>query len=362
MRTSFWAGRRVFITGHTGFKGAWLSLWLADLGAEVTGYARDPVTVPNLFSLAQVSSHILDVRGDIRDREKLEAAIANAQPEVLFHLAAQPLVRESYRSPIETFETNIIGTAYLLEAIRLVPTVRSVVIVTTDKCYENTEKQEGYRETDPLGGYDPYSSSKAAAEIVTSAYRSSFFKSDSLMPQRVGIATARAGNVIGGGDWSPERLVPDFVRSLVLSQPLTLRNVKSVRPWQHVLEPLKGYLLLAERLYYDGDRYSGAWNFGPSDQDHLMVETMITMLQSELGASVPLAFPQQAQPHETQILRLDSAKAISQLEWKPLFNAQQAVQWTANWLRKYLADDDMSTATRQQILQYEQIKYSQTSD
>lgn len=358
MSTSFWRGRKVFLTGHTGFKGAWLGLWLAELGAEVTGYALDPSTNPNLFSLADVGSHVLDIRGDIRNRNKLKSALESAQPEIVFHLAAQPLVRESYRNPIDTFETNVLGTAYLLEAIRAVPTVRSVVIVTTDKCYENTEKQEGYRETDPLGGYDPYSSSKAAAEIVTSAYRSSYFNSDASTPHSVGIATARAGNVIGGGDWSPERLVPDFARSLLLGQPLTLRNLKSVRPWQHVLEPLKGYLLLAERLYHDGDRYSGAWNFGPSDQDHLTVEALIALLQTELGVSVPLNTPQQPQPHETQILRLDSAKAKAQLGWKPVFDARQSIQWTANWIREYLANEDMATATRKQILQYEQIGYS----
>ena len=355
MKTSFWRGRRVFLTGHTGFKGAWLSLWLADLGAEVTGYALDPLTDPNLFSLANVGTCISDRRGDIRDRENLATAIFNAQPEIVFHLAAQPLVRESYRSPIETFETNILGTAYVLEAIRAISSVRSAVIVTTDKCYENTEKQEGYRETDPLGGYDPYSGSKAAAEIVTGVYRSSYFKSDRFEHHGVGIATARAGNVIGGGDWSPERLVPDFVRSLVLGQPLILRNLKSVRPWQHVLEPLKGYLLLAEHLYYDGSRYSGPWNFGPSDQDHLTVERLIAMLQSELGASVPLKTPRQPQPHETQILRLDSTKAKGQLGWKPVFDAQQSIQWTAKWLRQYLAHEDMAAATRRQILEYEQI-------
>lgn len=358
MRTSFWSGRKVFVTGHTGFKGAWLSLWLAELGADVAGYALDPTTDPNLFSLANVSSCIEDIRGDIRNQKNLHIAITHAQPEIVFHLAAQPLVRASYQNPIETFQTNILGTAYLLDSIRSIASVRSVVIVTTDKCYESTEKLGGYTETDPLGGYDPYSSSKAAAEIVTNAYRSSYFKMETKPHSGLGLATARAGNVIGGGDWSAERLVPDFVRALARNQPLTLRNEKSIRPWQHVLEPLKGYLLLAERLYQDAGQYSGAWNFGPSEQDHLTVEALITLLQSELGTSIALKTSQEPHPHETQILRLNSSKAKELLEWKPLFSARESAMWTADWLRAYLAQEDVGKVTREQINLYEEYSHT----
>lgn len=352
MKASFWRGRRVFLTGHTGFKGSWLSIWLSQLGAQVHGFALDPNTDPNLFDLCQIGAIINDRRGDIRDRAAIKNAIDICQPEIIIHMAAQPLVRLSYAEPIETFETNIMGTANLLESVRNTSSVRAVVVVTTDKCYENLESANGYRETDPLGGYDPYSSSKAGAEIVTSAYRSSFFNPEDYKNHQVAIATARAGNVIGGGDWSAERLIPDLVRALMRGETLTIRNPKSARPWQHVLEPLHGYLLLAQKLVEDGPRFSGAWNFGPDQQDHITVEEIIDLLQAELKKSVPIKTSQEPQLHETNLLRLDSSKAREHLDWKPKFSIRDSLEWTAYWVREYLDGAAMNAITRQQINAY----------
>ena len=324
-------------------------MWLSELGAQIYGFALDPNTDPNLFDLCKIGRSGNDRRGDIRNRDALKNAIEKAQPEIIIHMAAQPLVRLSYAEPIETFDTNIMGTAHLLESVRSVSSVRAVVVVTTDKCYENHESERGYRETDALGGYDPYSSSKAGAEIVTSAYRSSFFNLDEYAKHRVAIATARAGNVIGGGDWSAERLIPDLVRSLMKGEALTLRNPKSERPWQHVLEPLYGYLLLAQKLVENGPQFSGAWNFGPNLQDHISVEEVIDILQTELKTSVPIEKATGPQPHETNLLRLDSSKARDQLHWNPKLSVRESLEWTAHWVRDYLAGADMNAVTRQQI-------------
>ena len=330
MNKSFWQGRRVFLTGHTGFKGSWLSLWLHDLGARVSGFALDPNTTPNLFGLCKIGDLVEDRRGDIRNRDALREAVAHFQPDIIIHMAAQPLVRKSYADPLETFETNMMGTAHLLESLRTVKSVRSVVIVTTDKCYENHESERGYRESDPLGGYDPYSSSKAGTEIIANAYRSSFFNPEDYASHKVGIATARAGNVIGGGDWSAERLIPDLLRSIISSEPLELRNPDSSRPWQHVLEPLHGYLLLAEKLFDSGPAFSGAWNFG-------------------LGTSVPVQIATGPQPHETNLLRLDSTKARDNLGWSPRLSVKESLKLTAQWVRFYLEQADMRVVTRGQI-------------
>ena len=349
MRGSFWQGRRIFITGHTGFKGSWLSIWLSQLGGNVCGFALDPNTSPNLFDLCKIGQLVNDVRGDIRHSIALKKAMAKFQPEIVIHMAAQPLVRRSYAEPITTFDTNIMGTAYLLESVRELSCVRSVVIITTDKCYENHELDRGYRESDPLGGYDPYSSSKAGSELVTNAYRSSFFNPKEYVNHGVAIATARAGNVIGGGDWSAERLIPDLVRAICHSKPLTLRNPKSARPWQHVLEPLEGYLVLARNLCEHGPAFSGAWNFGPDIEDHISVEEVIALLQSELGTSVPVTKTESPQLHETNFLRLDSSKARQNLGWKPKLSVRTSLEWTARWVREYLDGADTTTITRRQI-------------
>lgn len=349
MNRSFWQGRRVFLTGHTGFKGSWLSLWLHDLRARVGGFALAPNTEPNLFELCKIGDLVEDRRGDIRNREALHEAVSRFQPEVVIHMAAQPLVRKSYADPLETFETNMMGTAHLLESLRTVKSVRSIVVVTTDKCYENQESKRGYRESDPLGGYDPYSSSKAGTELIANAYRSSFFNPQDYANHKVTIATARAGNVIGGGDWSAERLIPDLLRSIIHSEPLELRNPNSSRPWQHVLEPLHGYLLLAEKLFEHGPTFSGAWNFGPNLGDHIRVEDVITLLQSELATSVPVTKAKGPQPHETNLLRLDSSKARENLDWEPQLSVKESLKLTAQWVRLYLENANMRMVTRGQI-------------
>ncbi|MFC4599692.1 CDP-glucose 4,6-dehydratase [Cohnella hongkongensis] len=287
--SSFWENKKVFVTGHTGFKGSWLSLWLSHKGARVTGYSLSPPTSPSLFKLAKVESQIeKSILGNIIDYDRLNSALQEAQPEIVIHMAAQPLVRESYKSPLETYQVNVMGTVNLFEAIRNTESVRAVVNVTTDKCYQNNEWEWGYRENEPLGGYDPYSSSKACSELVTAAYRNSFFPKDLYASHGVAIASARAGNVIGGGDWATDRLIPDVIRSMLKREKVTIRNPHSIRPWQHVLEPLGGYMLLAELLYEHGTQYGEAWNFGPEDQDVKPVQWIVENLAYKWGLSSEL--------------------------------------------------------------------------
>ena len=349
-----WQGRRVFLTGHTGFKGGWLALWLASRGAVVRGYALDPVSTPNLFNAAAVSEVLEDIRGDICDGEKLEAAMMEFGPEVVFHLAAQPLVRRSYADPLRTFATNVMGAAHLLEAVRKTPSVRAVVCVTTDKCYENREWVWPYRETDALGGHDPYSSSKACAEIVAAAYRSSYFPVERLGEHGVGIATTRAGNVIGGGDWSEDRLIPDLIRAFQAGQPVQIRHPKAIRPWQHVLEPLCGYVLLAEELLAGRGEFATAFNFGPGDEDAWAVERIATKLAGMWGegASWVCDLPT---VHEAHVLRLDSSKARSELGWRPRLEIETALEWTMDWYRGWHRDADMRRVTQEQIAAYEEL-------
>lgn len=345
---AFWNGRRVFLTGHTGFKGGWLALWLADMGAEVHGYALAPPTEPSLFEVTRLTDHLASHRvADIRDGEALKAAVQATRPEIVLHLAAQPLVRYSYAAPVETYAVNVMGTVNLLEALRQVPGVRAVVNVTSDKCYENREWFWPYRENEALGGFDPYSSSKACAELVTSAYRRSFLEAAG-----VGLASARAGNVIGGGDWAADRLVPDFLRALDAGEALIVRSPAAVRPWQHVLEPLAGYLVLAERLYEAPGQYAGAWNFGPDEADARTVQWIV----ERLCASVPGAGWQgtdRPQPHEAGTLRLDSAKARSVLAWRPRWDLAAALDATLDWHRAWRSGDDMATFSLGQIAAYE---------
>ena len=347
-----WQGRRVFLTGHTGFKGSWLALWLARLGAQIRGYALDPSTEPNLFNQASVSSVVEDVRGDVRDYAKLEASMAEFAPDVVFHLAAQPIVRRSYVDPVGTYGTNVMGTVHLMEAIRRTPSVRAAVCVTTDKCYQNQEWIWPYRETDPLGGYDPYASSKACAEIVSAAYRSSFFPTERLQEHHVGLATARAGNVMGGGDWSEDRLIPDLIRGFRSNQPVLIRRPNAIRPWQHVLDPLHGYLMLAQELLAQPARFASAYNFGPSDEDIWPVERIATKLVRMWGDGASWIRDSVPSVHEDQVLRLDASKARVELGWKPRLGIEAALEWTTEWYRAWNQGDNMAEFTEKQIAEY----------
>ena len=350
-----WHGRRVFLTGHTGFKGGWMALWLARLGANVRGYALQPSTEPNLFTVARVGSVIEDVRGDIREATKLEAAMQEFAPDVVFHFAAQPLVRYSYENPIGTFETNVIGTARVLDSVRRTPSVRAVVSVTTDKCYENKEWVWPYRETDPLGGYDPYSSSKACAEIVSAAYRQSYFPADMLgkpYGHQVAVATARAGNVIGGGDWSPDRLLPDLVRGFISGKPVSIRRPHSIRPWQHVLEPLHGYIRLAEQLLTGDPQYATAYNFGPIEDDARPVSWIAERMARFWGDGASWVLDQEPSPHEAGYLKLDASRARVELGWAPRLRLESALDFLVQWYRAWQSGVDMHNFTLGQIENY----------
>jgi CDP-glucose 4,6-dehydratase len=349
MRAEFWPGRRVFVTGHTGFKGSWLSLWLKRLGAEVHGYATAPPTNPNLFTVAGAAADLArHTVADVMDAEALRNALHAAAPEVVFHLAAQPLVRFSYQEPVTTYGVNVMGTVHLLEAVRTCDTVRAVVVITTDKCYENREWVWGYRESEPLGGKDPYSSSKACTELVTAAYRSSF-----LAAKGVGVASARAGNVIGGGDWATDRLLPDFFRALDSGRSLEVRHPQATRPWQHVLEPLSGYILLAQSLLADPSRYADAWNFGPRDGDTRTVRWILDYVGTRVPQSHWKPTGEQQHLHEAHSLRLDSSKAAIQLGWSPRWSLEAALDRTVAWHTKWVEGSDMHGVCLEQIREYE---------
>ena len=352
----FWHDRRVLLTGHTGFKGAWLSLWLQHLGATVSGYSLAPPTDPNLFTLAQIGAGMDSHIADIRDQPRLDQALRHACPEIVFHLAAQPLVRQGYRDPVDTYATNVMGTVHLLEAVRHTPSVRAVVIVTSDKCYHNQEWVWGYRENEPLGGRDPYSSSKGCAELVTAAYRDAFFNAADYPRHQVAIASARAGNVIGGGDWAEDRLVPDLLRAFERGQTPVIRSPQAIRPWQHVLEPLAGYLLLAERLVGEGPAFAEAWNFGPADDDaqpvHRLIEHLRTAWRQGGGTPPPWHFDRQTQPHEAHYLKLDCAKARSRLGWQPRWPLSEAIHRIAAWHQAYLEGADMRAYCQAEILAF----------
>jgi len=350
-----WRGRRVFLTGHTGFKGSWLAVWLAGKGAHIRGYALDPATEPSLFADARVAEILDDDRGDVQDYPKLEASLVDFEPEVVFHLAAQPLLRRSYADPLGTYSTNVMGTANLLEAVRKSPSVQAVVCVTTDKCYQNREWTWPYRETDPLGGHDPYSSSKAAAEIVVAAFRDSYFPVSRLADHRVAIATARAGNVIGGGDWSEDRLIPDLIRGFEAGKPVLIRRPKSIRPWQHILEPLLGYLTLAEHLLEGRPEAATAFNFGPVDDDAWPVERIANRLVDRWGTGASWIRDNTPSVHEAHYLKLDSSKARMELGWRPRLNLEVALDWTLSWYRQRKSGIDIAAETRSQIAQYEKL-------
>lgn len=353
---TFWRDKKVFVTGHTGFKGAWLCMWLHELGAKITGYALHPPTTPSLFELANIHTLVNSTIGDIRSGEKLREAILQAEPDIIFHLAAQPLVRASYSQPVATYETNVMGTVNLLEAVRIashnrIP-IKAVINVTTDKCYENKEWVWGYREQDALGGFDPYSNSKACSELVTASYRNSFFHPNAYGQHGVAIASARAGNVIGGGDWAPDRLIPDLVRALLGGTELKIRYPEAVRPWQHVLEPLGGYLLLAQKLYEDGAKYSESWNFGPNDADAKPVKWVVQKLCDKWGGSAAVRLETEGALHEAHYLKLDCSKATSELGWRPKWNLEQALDRIVEWTLAYGKNQKILDVCLAQIEQY----------
>ena len=351
MRAS-WENKKVFLTGHTGFKGAWLSIWLDSLGAKVTGYALKPPTEPSLFKLCRLDKRVKSHIGDVRDAAKLKKALLAAKPEIVIHMAAQPLVRESYRTPAETYATNVMGAVNMFEAVRACPSVKSVVNVTTDKCYENKEHLRGYKEGEPLGGYDPYSSSKACSELVTSAYRNSFFNPAEYKKHGVAVASARAGNVIGGGDWAADRLIPDMIRAALKGEKVRIRNPYAIRPWQHVLEPLAGYLRLAELLYTHGPRYGEAWNFGPDAGDAKDVEWIVKRMFSAWPEAAGYVIDKGRHPHEAHSLKLDSSKARLELGWTPRWHVGQAIDKIVSWTRAYQNGDEMLQVCLEQIRGY----------
>lgn len=350
----FWNDKRVFLTGHTGFKGSWLSLWLASMGAKVTGYALAPNTTPNLFSVLAINSLIEKSHiADIRDLVSLQNAMSQAKPDVVIHMAAQPLVRYSYANPVETYATNVMGTVHVLESTRSIDSVRATVVVTTDKCYENKEWVWGYRENESMGGFDPYSNSKGCAELVTSAYRQSYFSS----PHSTnGVASARAGNVIGGGDWSEDRLIPDAIKAFEENKPLMIRNPLATRPWQHVLEPLSGYLILAQALYEQGSVFASGWNFGPCDEDNRAVKEVVDLLISRWGETARWEKEGSDQPHEANLLKLDCSKARTQLGWTPKWNLETAVQKIVQWQKAYQGKENMQEISLAQINHYMSFK------
>ena len=350
-----WRNRRVFLTGHTGFKGSWLTLWLNRLGAKVRGYALDPSTKPNMFTLVSAGSVVEDLRADIRDLNKLESSMKEFAPEVVFHMAAQPLVRRSYADPAGTYAINAMGTVHVLEAVRRTAGVRAVVSVTTDKVYQNREWVWPYRETDQLGGYDPYASSKACAEIISAAYQSSFFPAARLHEHHVGLATARAGNVIGGGDWSEDRLIPDLVRGFCSGNPARIRRPRAIRPWQHVLEPLRGYIVLAERLLAGEERCASAFNFGPGDEGAWPVERIATKLAELWGYGGSWRHDPDPGAHEAHHLRLDASKARLELGWQSRLTVEAALEWTMAWYKAWNRGLDMAEFTDRQIAEYEKL-------
>ena len=344
----FWKNKSVFLTGHTGFKGGWLSLWLNSMGAKVIGYALAPNTTPNLFDVLAIDSLIEKSHiADIRNLATLQKAMLEARPDIVIHMAAQPLVRYSYANPVETYATNVMGTVHVLESTRTIESVGATVVVTTDKCYENREREAGYREDEAMGGFDPYSSSKGCAELVTSAYRQSYFSKSVNQ-----VASARAGNVIGGGDWSQDRLIPDAIKAFEANQPLMIRNPLATRPWQHVLEPLSGYLVLAQALYEQGSAFASAWNFGPRDEDNRMVKEVIDLLISDWGSSARWEKEGAEQPHEANLLKLDCSKAHTQLDWTPKWGLEIAVQKIVEWQKAYQQKQNMQAISLAQINQY----------
>jgi CDP-glucose 4,6-dehydratase len=349
MNLDFWKGRRVFVTGHTGFKGGWMVTWLKKMGAVVKGYSLEPNAKLSLFDVANVGEGVESEIGDIRNLDCLKKSILNFAPEIVIHMAAQALVRHSYQDPIGTYQTNIMGTVNLLESIRSCHSVRAVVNVTTDKCYENKEWVWAYRESEPMGGHDPYSSSKGCSELITSAYRASFFDSNS----QISLASARAGNVIGGGDWSADRLIPDALIAFEKNEPVIIRNPMANRPWQHALEPICGYLMLAEKLYMAGSQFAEGWNFGPKDEDSKSVNEVLNLLVKAWPDDASWISDDAVQPHEAQLLKLDISKAKAKLKWEPRWDLDTALKSTVDWHQAWMAGENMEKVSLSQISDYE---------
>ena len=346
--TNFWKGKKVFVTGHTGFKGSWLCLWLQKMGALVKGYSLNVNTKPALFIKANVGDDMQSEIGDIRNLEQLTESMVGFGPDILIHMAAQPLVRLSYQEPVDTYTTNVIGTVNVLEAARKCPNLKAIVSVTTDKCYENKEWEWGYRENEPMGGHDPYSSSKGCAELVTSAYRRSFFSSE----DTASLASARAGNVIGGGDWAEDRLIPDILSAFEKSEPVVIRNPLSTRPWQHVLEPLSGYLVLAQELYLNGDDFAEGWNFGPKDEDCKPVSWILDQMVSHWGNNASWGLDKNNNPHEAVFLKLDCSKAANRLKWQPKWELRETLMMIVDWHQNYLKGKDTREECLKEIKNY----------
>ena len=354
--SNFWQSKKVLITGHTGFKGSWLSFWLQSLGADVVGYALSPPTEPNLFNILKVAEGMNSVSGDVLNADDFHNVIAKYRPEIVFHLAAQALVRESYDNPLKTYATNVMGLVHLLEGVRHVSGIRAVVCITSDKCYQNREWVWGYREDEPMGGYDPYSSSKGCAELVAAAYRDSFFNKNKYSQHGVAVATARAGNVIGGGDWAKDRLIPDIIRSVTTGQDIILRNPHAIRPWQHVLDPLHGYLILAECLYKDGPGFSEAWNFAPAESQPVF--QLVDQLHSLWDSHVSVKHDKSHQPHEDPYMMLDSTKARVKLGWRPALDLKTSLSWIVEWMKGFQEGANMRSVTEAQIRKYTEITHN----
>ena len=356
MNRDFWNGKRVFVTGHTGFKGSWLSVWLQMMGADVLGYALTPHTDPSMFKSGNLENGMTSVLADVRDTDRLDEAIDSHQPEIVIHMAAQALVRKSYADPVTTYTTNVIGTMNVLEAVRHTPSVRAVVLITSDKCYENLEWVWGYRENDRMGGHDPYSSSKGCTELLIAAYRDSYFNAANYADHGVAIASTRAGNVIGGGDWSEDRLIPDTVRAIQLGEPVMIRRPGAVRPWQFVLEPLRGYLDLAEKLYDSGPEYAGAWNFGPNIEEVKPVSWLVERLATLWGGGATWEIDAGEHPHEDHFLKLDCTKAKSLLDWHPRLSIETLMDWIVEWYQLAERDANVRDLTEEQITRYENLR------
>lgn len=353
VKKDFWENKRVLITGHTGFKGSWLSIWLSELGANVIGYALKPPTIPSLFEVCDLEKKVTSIIGDIRNFKMLRDVLEKYQPEIIFHMAAQSLVRYSYKEPVKTYETNVMGTVNVFEACRYTQSVKTIVNITSDKCYENRDLVRGYKENDPMGGHDPYSSSKGCAELVTNAYIRSYFNADNYKHNDTVLASVRAGNVIGGGDWGEDRLIPDCVKALFKKKLIVIRNPEAVRPWQFVLEPLYGYLLLAQRLYKNGSKFSGAWNFGPDNKNTKPVKWLVERIIKLWGDKASWVVDKREHPHEARCLKLNSSKAKSKLGWHPRLDLNLALRRTIEWYKAYQNQEDMFDFTIAQIKSYE---------
>jgi CDP-glucose 4,6-dehydratase len=345
---TFWKNKRVFLTGHTGFKGSWLSMWLQEMGAHVKGFSLAPHTTPNLFHEAKVKEGMESEIGDIRDLQLITESMCDFDPEIVIHMAAQPLVRLSYSEPVETYATNVMGTIHVLEAARKCKNLKSIVAITTDKCYENKEWPWGYRENEPMGGHDPYSSSKGCCELLIASYRNSFFNT----PESASLASVRAGNVIGGGDWSDDRLIPDILKAFEKSEPAVVRNPLSTRPWQHVLEPLSGYLVLAEKLYQDGDQFAEAWNFGPRDEDCQSVAYILDKMIATWDQGASWVMDANSHPHEAGFLKLDCSKAKQKLHWEPKWNLEFTLTSIVKWHKAFLQNENIRLICQNEIQSY----------